>query len=179
MPPFDTNTGLLRAGWPVTDTVAVGPTWVSGYYVAKLLLTTGPAAGKTSTVPVIVREGAARASAILVNASVYTWQAYNSWGGRSLYTFRDGHGSNHVSFKNAEADRIMVEYRKEFDKQRRIELYRRLQEIILDEAPYTFLFMPKSISTVDRRFHNTIWYPTGQPNVNEWWVPPVEQKYGH
>lgn len=87
-------------------------------------------------------------------------------------------GSNHVSFKNAEADRILVEYRKEFDKQKRIELYRRLQEIILDEAPYTFLFMPKAISTVDRRFRNTIWYPTGQPNVNEWWVPLAEQKYG-
>ena len=87
-------------------------------------------------------------------------------------------GSNHVSFKNAEADRILVEYRREFDKQKRIELYRKLQEIILDEAAYTFLYMPKAISTVDRRFENTIWYPTGQPNVNEWWVPLAQQKYG-
>ncbi len=87
-------------------------------------------------------------------------------------------GSNHVVFKNAEADAILVAYRKEFDKQKRIALYRRLQEIILDEAPYTFLFMPKSISAVDRRFQNTIWYPTGGPNVSEWWVPSVAQKYG-
>jgi peptide/nickel transport system substrate-binding protein len=87
-------------------------------------------------------------------------------------------GSNHVSFKNAEADRILVEYRREFDKQKRIELYRKLQEIILDEAAYTFLYMPKAISTVDRRFADTIWYPTGQPNVNEWWVPLAQQKYG-
>jgi peptide/nickel transport system substrate-binding protein len=87
-------------------------------------------------------------------------------------------GSNHVSFKNAEGDRILVEYRREFDKQKRIELYRRLQGIILDEAPYTFLYMPKAISTVDRRFEDTIWYPTGQPNVNEWWVPLAQQKYG-
>lgn len=87
-------------------------------------------------------------------------------------------GSNHVSFKNAEADAILVAYRKEFDKQKRIALYRRLQEIILDEAPYTFLFMPKGISTVDRRFQNTIWYPSGSPNLNEWWVPANVQKYG-
>ena len=72
----------------------------------------------------------------------------------------------------------VAEYRREFDKQKRIELYRRLQGIILDDAPYTFLYMPKAISTVDRRFEDTIWYPTGQPNVNEWWVPLAQQKYG-
>jgi hypothetical protein len=98
VPPFNPDTGFLRAGWPVTDMVTVGRTWVSGYYVAKLFLTSGPASGKTSTVPIIVREGPSRASPILVNAAANTWQAYDSWGGRSLYTFRDGHGSNHVSF---------------------------------------------------------------------------------
>lgn len=87
-------------------------------------------------------------------------------------------GSNHVAFKNAEADRILVEYRRTFDKQRRIQLYRRLQEIIHDEAPYAFLFMQKGISAVDRRFRNTNWYPTGGPLVNEWWVPLPEQRYG-
>jgi hypothetical protein len=98
VPPFNPDTGLLRAGWPVTDTLKIPDDWVSGYYVAKLLLRDGPAAGKTSTVPLIVREAPGRQSAILANAPVNTWQAYDSWGGRSLYTFRDGHGSNHVSF---------------------------------------------------------------------------------
>jgi len=87
-------------------------------------------------------------------------------------------GSNHVSFKNAEADRILVEYRREFDKEKRIAFYRRLQEIILDEAPYTFLYMPKAISAVDHRFQNAVWYPTGQPMVSEWWVAQADQKYG-
>jgi peptide/nickel transport system substrate-binding protein len=87
-------------------------------------------------------------------------------------------GSNHVSFKIAEADRILVDYRREFDKERRIALYRRLQEIILAEAAYTFLYMPKGISAVDRRFRDATWYPTGQPLVNEWWVPTAAQKYG-
>jgi hypothetical protein len=99
VPPFNTDTGFLKAGWPVTDMVTVPPTWVSGYYIAKLVLTSGPAVGKTSTIPIIVRQSpTARPSAILANAPVNTWQAYDSWGGRSLYTFRDGHGSNHVSF---------------------------------------------------------------------------------
>ncbi len=87
-------------------------------------------------------------------------------------------GSNHVAFKNAEADRILVEYRKEFDKERRIRLYRRLQEIIHEEAPYTFLFMQKGISAYDRRFRGVVWYPSGRALVNEWWVPIAEQRYG-
>jgi peptide/nickel transport system substrate-binding protein len=87
-------------------------------------------------------------------------------------------GSNSVSFKNAEADRILVAYRQEFDKDKRIELYRRLQEIILGEAPYTFLFMPKGIWAYSNRFRNTRWYPTGHPNTGEWWVPVAAQRYG-
>ena len=63
------------------------------------------------------------------------------------------------------------------DKEKRIALYRRLQEIILEEAPYTFLYMPKSITAFDRRFRGTKWYPTGGPRLSEWWVARVDQKY--
>ncbi|MGH7819524.1 MAG: ABC transporter substrate-binding protein, partial [Candidatus Binatia bacterium] len=87
-------------------------------------------------------------------------------------------GSNHVAFRSAEADRILEDYRREFDEERRIQLYRRLQEIIHEEAPYVFLFMEKTISVVHRRFRNTVWYPTGGPNTGEWWVPPSERRYG-
>ena len=89
-----------------------------------------------------------------------------------------GKEGKRVAFENAEADRIMVDYRREFDEAKRIELYRRLQEIIHDEAPYVFLFMDKTISVVDRRFRDTNWYPTGGPNTGEWWVPPTLQRYG-
>jgi peptide/nickel transport system substrate-binding protein len=87
-------------------------------------------------------------------------------------------GGNMVAFKNAAADEILVDYRREFDKDKRIALYRRLQEIILEEAPYTFLYMPKSITAFDRRFRDTKWYPTGGPRLSEWWVPRAAQKYG-
>lgn len=88
-------------------------------------------------------------------------------------------GSNFVSFKNAEADDILVAYRREFDKQKRIALYWRLQEIIHDEAPYAFLYMPKTIHAYSRRFRNVNWYPTGESFPLEWWVPLALQKYGH
>jgi hypothetical protein len=94
----DPTTGLLRAGWPVTDRLAVTGGWVSGYYLANLLLTGGPEAGRGSFVPFVVRAPPTRHSAILVQAAVNTWQAYNGWGGRSLYWNHSGVGDDHVSF---------------------------------------------------------------------------------
>jgi hypothetical protein len=78
--------GYIDAGWPVTDALTVPAGWVSGYYLAALRLTTGPSAGRGGWVPFIVRAAAgARPSDVLVQASVNTWQAYNRWGGWSLY----------------------------------------------------------------------------------------------
>jgi hypothetical protein len=98
VPAFDPSTGYLNAGWPVTDRVAVGRSWTSGYYLAELVLTDGPDAGRGSWVPFLVREPPSLRSDIIVQAPVNTWQAYNDWGGRSLYFNYNGVGDNHVSF---------------------------------------------------------------------------------
>src|SRR5438067_3579108 len=50
-------------------------------------------------------------------------------------------GSNHVSYKNTRADALLEEYRRTFDPQKRIELYREFQQILNQEQPYTFLFI--------------------------------------
>ena len=92
------RSGLLRANWPVTDRVAVTGDWISGYYLANLVLTRGQGAGDGSWVPFVVRAPPTRRSAILVQAAVNTWQAYNDWGGRSLYYNHTGVGDDHVSF---------------------------------------------------------------------------------
>jgi hypothetical protein len=84
-PPPDPSTGLVRDSWPVTDSLTVPPSWVSGYYVAALYLTSGGRAGQQRLVPFIVRPAPNVTTPILVQASVNTWQAYNCWGGRSLY----------------------------------------------------------------------------------------------
>ena len=86
VPAPDPSTGELDAGWPASDSVAITPAWVSGYYLAKLVLATGAQAGHASQVPFIVRAPAGAHSAMLVQASVNTWEAYNNWGGKSLYT---------------------------------------------------------------------------------------------
>jgi hypothetical protein len=96
----DPATGLTRAAWPVTDTFRVPRSAVSGYFLAKLLLTSGRDRGKVSYVPLILRALPSRHSKIVVQAAVNTWQAYNSWGGKSLYAYNstDHVPATHVSF---------------------------------------------------------------------------------
>ena len=77
----------MRAGWSETDIVHVGRDWVSGYYLAQLRVTSGPDEGAVGRVPLVVRGAPGDAAAILVQVPVNTWQAYNPWGGKSLYTY--------------------------------------------------------------------------------------------
>lgn len=85
-------------------------------------------------------------------------------------------GSNHINFKNARVDRILEDYRREFDSNKRIELYREFQRILGDEQPYTFLFIGKWVSAVHRRFRGVEVLPGGLRTI-EWWVPLSAQKY--
>jgi hypothetical protein len=88
----------LRPNWPVTDVVHTGTDWPSGYYELRAELTSGPDAGKGTTTYVIVREPiGTHASQILVQVPVNTWEAYNQWGGKSLYDF-EGPRARRVSF---------------------------------------------------------------------------------
>lgn len=83
------RTGLLVAPWQVTDRVPIPDDAVSGYYEAELQVVSGTSAGAVGSVPLIVRERRPRA-AVLIQVPVNTWQAYNPWGGKSLYD-RPGH----------------------------------------------------------------------------------------
>ena len=92
-------TGLLRAPWRVTDRLEIPPDAVSGYYEAKLEIVDGAHAGAVGSVPLVVRQSpSAPASAVLVQVPVNTWEAYNPWGGRSLYQFGTGNHALEVSF---------------------------------------------------------------------------------
>ncbi len=86
-------------------------------------------------------------------------------------------GSNHISFANAEVDGLLEAYRVEFDAAKRKQMYDRVQEILYDEQPYTWVYAPKSLSAYDRRFQGVTWYPTGSTQETEWWVPVASQKY--
>jgi len=83
----------------VTDSAEIPGDAVSGYYEAKLEIVAGPDAGAVGSVPLIVRQSpAAPASAVLVQVPVNTWEAYNPWGGKSLYQFGTSRHAFEVSF---------------------------------------------------------------------------------
>jgi len=86
-------------------------------------------------------------------------------------------GSNMISYKNPRVDTILQEYRRTFDASKRIELYRDFQRILNEEQPYTFLFMQKAVTAVNRRFRGVEVLPTGGLRPLEWWVPKALQKY--
>ena len=71
----------------MTDRLTVGSSWRSGYYVARAVITQGESAGSDAAAYFVVRAPAGNRSALLVQVPVNTWQAYNPWGGASLYNF--------------------------------------------------------------------------------------------
>ncbi len=56
-------------------------------------------------------------------------------------------------------------------------MYYRLQEIIHEEQPYTFLFTDEALVAISRRFKNVRVYPMGLSSPLYWWVPKDARKY--
>jgi ABC-type transport system substrate-binding protein len=58
---------------------------------------------------------------------------------------------NFVSFKNKEADDLIIKIRQEYDLNKQAEYCHRLHEIIAREQPYTFLYVGKWTAVLDKR----------------------------
>ncbi|HVJ89736.1 MAG TPA: N,N-dimethylformamidase beta subunit family domain-containing protein, partial [Labilithrix sp.] len=88
--------GLIECSWTDPYELAVPSSWVTGAYVAKLKTKD---TNKQSYIPFVVRDDV-RTATYLVQSSVTTFQAYNNWGGRSLYDFNSEGGvrASRVSF---------------------------------------------------------------------------------
>jgi hypothetical protein len=88
-------TNTYEARWAPSTTFTVGADWPDGSYLLKLV----SASGIQRWVPLTVRDDASKAALVIVNA-VSSWQAYNRWGGCSLYNCPGGQGerSTMVSF---------------------------------------------------------------------------------
>ena len=82
------------------------------------------------------------------------------------------HGLNFVSFSNKEVDGILERARSVSDRAERKKLYDRFQEILHEEQPYLFLYVPYSLPMVQSRFHGIQPAPAGITyNFDRWWVP--------
>ena len=59
---------------------------------------------------------------------------------------------------------------------KRIVMYKRFQEILHQEQPYTFLWKSRIATAYSRRFAGVNWYPIGH-DPQEWWVDPADRLY--
>jgi peptide/nickel transport system substrate-binding protein len=85
---------------------------------------------------------------------------------------------NFVGYKNPEVDRLLEEGRRTFDVPRRQRAYWRIQEILAQDQPYTFLYVPDALPVVHARIRGVEAAPAGiGHNYIRWYVPKAEQLY--
>ncbi len=87
-------------------------------------------------------------------------------------------GLNFVQYKNPEVDKLLEEGRQTFDEEKRKRCYFKFQEILAEQQPYVFLYVPYSLPAVSSRVHNIKPAPAGITyNLEKWYVPKAMQKY--
>ncbi len=90
-PPEDADAN--GCDWPSSLSFAIGDDWASGFYLVTLTAKGAPTDRSVAHAGFVVRPLEPKAKALLVLAT-NTWNAYNNWGGVSLYT-----GGTQVSFR--------------------------------------------------------------------------------
>jgi len=88
-------------------------------------------------------------------------------------------GLNFVGFSHPLVDELIEAGRSTFDQEQRKQAYDRIQEILHEEQPYAFLYVPYSFSAVHRRFQGLEPLPVlgTDHNLHEWWTPEPQQLY--
>lgn len=99
---------------------------------------------------------------------------YDIW-----HSSKTGEGEfNFVGYSNSEVDRLLVEGRRTFDQEERARAYHRIHEILYEEQPYLFLYVPDALPIVHSRFKGIEKGAAGiGHNFIKWHVPSAEQKY--
>ncbi|MBN1141127.1 MAG: peptide-binding protein [Deltaproteobacteria bacterium] len=85
---------------------------------------------------------------------------------------------NFIHFNNPEADELLEQGRRTLDQEQRRKIYFRFQEILAEEQPYAFLYVPDALPVVAARFRGIEAAPIGiMHNFIRWHVPEREWKY--
>jgi len=71
---------------------------------------------------------------------------------------------NFISYNNEEVDKLLIQGRQTFDIDKRKKIYHRIHEILAEEQPVTFLYVPDALPLLHKRFKGVekapigIWY---------------------
>ena len=84
---------------------------------------------------------------------------------------------NFISYNNVEVDELLEKGRGTFNIEERKKAYYRIQEILAEEQPYVFLYVPDALPIFDARIRGIDPAPIGiVHNFIKWYVPKAEQK---
>lgn len=86
-------------------------------------------------------------------------------------------GSNYMSYKNAEVDKILEEARHTLDKDKRNAMYQKFSAIVAEDAPYLFLFARPNLFVGTKRFQNVLPVPKLGLDSSAWFTPIGMEKY--
>ncbi|MDR1608640.1 MAG: peptide-binding protein [Deltaproteobacteria bacterium] len=79
---------------------------------------------------------------------------------------------NFISYNNPEIDKLIDEGRFTLDQAKRKVAYDRIQEILFQDVPYVFLFVPDRLVALHKRYIGPEVTALGMgDNLNEWYVP--------
>ncbi len=85
---------------------------------------------------------------------------------------------NHISYKNPAVDELLEAGRRTFAEAKRKAIYFRLQEILAEEQPLVFLYVPEALVAVSSRIRGVEPAPAGlMHNFIKWYVPQDLQRY--
>jgi peptide/nickel transport system substrate-binding protein len=85
---------------------------------------------------------------------------------------------NHISYSNPKVDDLLEAGRRTFDQARRKAIYGELQEIMAEDQPVVFLFVPDALSVVSSRVRGIEPAAAGiSYNFTKWYVPASLQRY--
>jgi peptide/nickel transport system substrate-binding protein len=86
-----------------------------------------------------------------------------------------GEGRNFGSYSNPEVDRLFVEGRTEVDRAKRAEKYARIQELLWEDQPYTWLYWRNSFHGFSKNVRGYVFSPRGpfhySPGFGSLWTP--------
>lgn len=81
-------------------------------------------------------------------------------------------GLNFTRYTNDRLDALLEQGRAIVDIERRKVIYDEVQQILHEEVPYSFLYVPKSLPIVQARVQNIKAAPAGIAyNFTKWWIP--------
>lgn len=85
---------------------------------------------------------------------------------------------NHISYKNPKVDELLEAGRRTFNQERRTAIYGELQEVLAEDQPVVFLYVPDALPVVSARVRGIEPAPAGiMYNFIKWYVPSAQQRY--